>query len=59
MGRWNIIDKIKEKIDEDKKDKETIEEYIKVFCESEKSEELFKEDENFKELKEFIKNKYH
>ena len=52
-----MIDKIKEKIDEDKKDKETIEEYIKVFCESEKSEELFKEDENFKELKEYIKNK--
>lgn len=52
-----MIDKIKEKIDEDKNDKETIEEYIKVFCESEESEELFKDDEEFKKLKEFIQNK--
>ena len=52
-----MIEKIKEKIDEDKKDKETIQEYIKVFCESEKAQELFKEDEDFKKLKEFIKNK--
>ncbi len=44
-------DKIKEKIDNDKKDKEVIKEYIESFVASEKVKETFADNEDFKKLK--------
>ena len=49
-----MIEKIKEKIDESKKDKENYIGYIKSFIESEKAIELYKTNEEFNELKEFV-----
>ena len=46
-----MLDKIKQIINKNKKDKNIYKEYIKCFCESEKAEELFKETEEFKNLK--------
>lgn len=46
-----MIDKIKEKIDENKKDKATFREYIKSFCESEKVQEYYKDNDEFNALK--------
>ena len=45
-----MIDKIKQKIDDNKKDIETINAYIKSFVESEKAKEIFKENDDFKLL---------
>ena len=52
-----MIDKIKKKIDENKKDRKTFKEYIKSFCETEKAKELFENDDEFKRLKELSKEK--
>ena len=49
-----MIDKIKKIIDKDKNDKEVYKEYIKSFCESEKAKELFKNDDDFKDLNKYI-----
>ena len=43
--------KIKDKIQSIKDDKTSFKEYIKCFCESPKAEELFKNNEEFKRLK--------
>ncbi len=48
-------EKIKEKINKEKKNRTVHFEYVKSFCESEKAQELFKNDENFKDLKKFVK----
>jgi len=45
-----MIEKIKRKIDENKKDRKTFKEYIKSFCDSNKAKELFAENEDFKKL---------
>lgn len=45
-----MIDKVKQKIDDNKKDIETINAYIKSFIESEKAKELFKDNDDFKSL---------
>ena len=45
-----MIDKIKQKIDDNKKDIETINAYIKSFVESEKAKEIFKDNDDFKSL---------
>ena len=45
----------KNKIDKEKKNRNTHIEYIKSFCESEKANELFKNNDDFKKLNEFIK----
>ena len=50
-----MIEKIKEKINKDKKDKDNYKEYIKSFCNSKKAKELFKSNEDFNKLKEFVK----
>ena len=50
-----MIDKIKEKIDKAKNDKENYKDYIKSFCDSKKVQEVFKDDDNFNKLKDFIK----
>ena len=52
-----MLDKIKNIINKNKKDKEVYKEYIKCFCESEKANELFKDNNEFKELKSKINNK--
>lgn len=51
-----MIEKIKNKIDENKKDKSSYKKYIKSFCDSKKANELFSKNEEFNSLKEnFIK----
>lgn len=45
-----MIEKIKQKIDENKADKETFKEYIKSFTECKEAVELFKNDESFKKI---------
>ena len=45
-----MIDKVKQKIDDNKKDIETINAYIKSFVESEKAKEIFKDNDDFKSL---------
>ena len=52
-----MLDKIKQIINKNKKDKNIYKEYIKCFCESEKAEELFKETEEFKNLKNSLNKK--
>ncbi len=52
-----MLDKVKKVIEKNKKDKDIFVEYIKCFCESEKANELFKENEEFTKLKNSIKNK--
>lgn len=47
-----MIEKIKEKIDYNKKDKSAYKEYIKSFVNSDKAKELFGDNEYFKELNE-------
>ena len=42
-----MIEKIKNKIDQNKKDKATFKEYIKSFCESKKAQELYENNEDF------------
>ena len=51
-----MIEKIKQKIDENKKDKRSFKEYIKSFCSSDKAKELFEDNEEFKKLNEIDKN---
>lgn len=51
-----MIEKIKEKIKENKKDTSTFIEYIKSFCESEKANEFYKDDVDFKNLKKIYLN---
>lgn len=45
-------EKLKNKIDEMKKDKSSYKKYIKSFCESEKAKELFNSNDEFNTLKE-------
>ena len=52
-----MIGKIKDKIDENKKDKVVYKEYIKSFCDSEKAQELFRDNEDFKEIKKEFEEK--
>ena len=52
-----MLDKVKKVIEKNKKDKDIFVEYIKCFCESEKANVLFKENEEFTKLKNSIKNK--
>ena len=52
-----MLEKIIKIINKNKKDKDVYKEYIKCFCENEKSNELFKDNEEFKELKNSIENK--
>lgn len=46
-----MIEKIKKKIDENKKDRETYKKYIKSFCNTGKAKELFKDNDEFEKLK--------
>ena len=46
-----MIEKLKEKINKNKKDKNTFNEYIKSFCESEKIQDYYKENSEFNNLK--------
>lgn len=46
--------KIKEKINSLKKDKSTFKQYISSFCNINKSQELFKNNKEFKRLKEYV-----
>lgn len=50
-----MVDKLKNRINELSKSNETKKNYLKVFCEMEKSNELFKESLEFKQLKNNIK----
>ena len=51
-----MIEKIKKKIDENKKDKSSYKKYIKSLCDSKKANELFNKNEEFNNLKEiFVK----
>lgn len=52
-----MIDKLKSKIGNMKKDKKIIQEYLECFCESEKVNELFKQSSEFRRLKESVKKK--
>ena len=52
-----MIEKLKKKIDKEKSSRNVHIDYIKSFCNSPKAKELFKEDEEFKKLKEYIKQK--
>ena len=45
-----MIDEIREKIDLNKKDRESYKNYIKSFTSSEKAKELFADNKSFKEL---------
>ncbi len=45
-----MIDEIKEKIDLNKKDRESYKEYIKAFVECEKAKELFSDNAAFKKM---------
>lgn len=51
-----MIEKVKESIDKNKSDRTTHKEYIKSFCNSEKANELLKNDDNFKKLKKTVTN---
>ena len=52
-----MIEKIKEKINKSKNDKENFVGYIKSFCENEKAKELYKNNEEFVNLEEFLEEK--
>ncbi len=52
-----MIEKLKDKIDENKNDKTSYKKYIKSFCDSKKANELFNNNEEFKKLKEKIDKK--
>ena len=52
-----MIEKIKNKIDENKKDRKTFRDYIKSFCNCEKAKELFKDNDEFKKLNSSIEKK--
>lgn len=45
-----MIDKIKEKIDQNRFDRQTYLDYIKSFVDCKEAKELFKDDEGFKDL---------
>ena len=45
-----MIDEIREKIDLNKKDRETYKEYIKSFTSCEKAKELYSNDDDFNKL---------
>lgn len=49
--------KIKNKIDSLKKDKSIFKEYVADFCNIDKVNELFKNNKEFKSLKEYVSNK--
>lgn len=49
--------KIKNKIDSLKKDKSIFKEYVADFCNIDKANELFKNNKEFKSLKEYVSNK--
>lgn len=50
-------DKIKMKIESLKKDKSTFKQYISSFCNISKSQELFKNNKEFKALKDYVGTK--
>jgi hypothetical protein len=52
-----MIEKIKKKIDENKQDKSSYQKYIKSFCDSQKANELFENNPDFKNLKETFDQK--
>ncbi len=52
-----MLEKIKNKIDDNKKDKQVYKEYIKSFCDCEKAQELFKSNEEFKNIKKQFEKK--
>ena len=52
-----MLDRIKNIINKNKKDKKVYNEYIKCFCENEKINELLKDNEEFKKLKNNVINK--
>ncbi len=52
-----MIEKIKNIINKNKKDKEVYKEYIKCFCDSEKAKELFKDNNEFKKLQTSLNKK--
>ncbi len=52
-----MIEKLKSKIDENKNDKSSYKKYIKSFCDSKKANELFNNNDEFKNLKENIDKK--
>lgn len=49
--------KIKNKINSLKKDKSIFKEYVADFCNIDKANELFKNNKEFKSLKEYVSNK--
>lgn len=52
-----MLEKIKEIINKNKKDKKIYNDYIKCFCESEKAKELFKDNDEFTKLEKSINKK--
>ena len=52
-----MIEKIEEVIDKNKKDIKIYQEYIKCFCDSEKVNEYYKDDDEFQRLKKDYLNK--
>lgn len=46
-----MLEKIKNRIKQNKNDKKVYNSYVKIFFELQKSKELFSEDENFNNLK--------
>ena len=52
-----MIEEIKKRIDEKKKDSTAIKKYVKAFCDSEKANELFSKNDEFTNLKDSINKK--
>lgn len=50
-----MVDKLKKKISDMKRDTKLMNEYVKCFCESEKVNELFKHSAEFRKLKDSVK----
>lgn len=50
-----MVDKLKKKISDMKKDTKAMKEYVECFCESEKVNELFKHSAEFRKLKDNVK----
>lgn len=49
-----MLEEIKKKIDEKKNDKTSYKNYVKSFCKSEKANELFNKNDDFRNLKNSI-----
>lgn len=52
-----MLDKLKNKIDENKKDNSSYKKYIKSFYDTPKAKELFDKEDDFKEIKKDLEKK--